>query len=450
MPLDSQINQAPNTSKVNFRRIFIMAIPVLLANIAMPLQGLVDLGLMARLGQASLLAGLGLATQMMAVVLISFNFLQYSSSGLSAQAYGKKGITVELINIIWPALLIASSLGLVMFFLKGHLTKLGLYLLSASDGAGSFALVYLDVRFYGLAAELCHYVFLGFFAGLGRTKLLLLIQSFIAVSNILISLILVEIFHLGILGVAVGTVIAQWLGLSLAAYLFFRTLNIAPKDLLTKLQPLSWQGLISLLSLNKDIFIRTLLLTLSFAWLTRLSAGHGDVILAANMLLLQVLSLSAYALDGVAVATESLGGQALGNKNKVQLRLVLQYTGISIFVLAGILSLLWWLAMPTYLSALAKNAQILTMANQFAIYAILLPLVGAGAYWLDGLYFGMTAGKQIRQAALLVGFLFFLVSYILHTTLNLTGIWLSVLLLLLLRFIILAILLPRLIEEKFG
>ena len=195
--------------------------------------------------------------------------------------------------------------------------------------------------------------------------------------------------------------------------------------------------MLRLFSLNKDIFIRTLILTLSFAWITRLSAQSGDVILAANAILLQVLSISAFALDGVAVSAETLSGQAAGRRDWPRFRIIVKRTGIVSYGLAITLSAIWWLAMPTYLQFMTNIESVFTLAYEYHLYAVLLPLVGVGAYWLDGIFFGLTAGNVIRNAALILAAIFFPLSWLLYQQWDMTGIWLSVWCLLLLRLIIL-------------
>lgn len=432
-----------NTPKITFRRIFIIAIPVLLANLAMPIQGLVDTAIIAQMGQAASLAGLGIAVQMMTVLLASFNFLQYASSGLTAQHLGAAGLTSGILAIAWRAWLIAALIAVMLWLAQIPLVQLGLTLFSASQTASDIAKEYLGIRFLGVFADLANYVFVGVLAGMGRTRQLLLLQSTIALLNIAISILLVKFAHLGVAGVAWGTVLAQWLGVLMGLFIFAKSLGMSIKELWQiNMQVFEKSKLFSLLRLNKDIFIRTILLTLSFAWLTKLGAMHGDAALSANIILLQILSLSAYALDGLAVAAETLCGQAFGQKNRSLFLLALRRTGISIMVIAALLSVGWLLAMPSYLDMMAKDPVVHAIATRHSLFASLLPIVGALAYWIDGVYFGMTAGKQIRQAAMIVAVIYFLASVILHTSFGMMGIWLSVLLLLALRFVVLACFLP--------
>ena len=437
-----------------YTRIIAIALPVLLANLAMPLQSVIDTAIVGNMNDTAKLAGMGLAIQLLSLLLVSFNFLQYASSGLSAQVLGQlashaDGATSSttkqsnltpspLLSILQRALLLAFIIGAILLLAKPWLINFGLQALSANPNSGLAAKTYLDVRFWGVIAELMNFAFIGWFAGQGKTRYMLYQQGFIAILNIILTLFFVYGMQMGLAGVALGTTIAFWSGVLLALWLSRQHLQISWTALFTAdRQYFTKDKMLRLFSLNKDIFIRTVILTLSFAWITRLSAQSGDVILAANAILLQVLSISAFALDGVAVSAETLSGQAAGRRDWPRFRIIVKRTGVVSYGLALMLSALWWLAMPTYLQVMTNIEPVFTLAYNYHLYAVLLPLVGVGAYWLDGIFFGLTAGNVIRNAALILAAVFFPLSWLLYQQWDMTGIWLSVWCLLLLRLIIL-------------
>ncbi|WP_288726383.1 MATE family efflux transporter [uncultured Psychrobacter sp.] len=428
-----------------YARIIAIALPVLLANLAMPLQSVIDTAIVGNMNDTAKLAGMGLAIQLLSLILVSFNFLQYASSGLSAQALGQlannspsKQTQSPLLSILQRALLLAFMIGAVLLIAKPWLIDFGLQALSANPDSGRAAKTYLDVRFWGVIAELMNFAFIGWFAGQGKTRYMLYQQGFIALLNIILTLFFVYVLQMGLVGVALGTTIAFWLGVVLALWLSRRHLQISWRALFNaNKEHFTKDKMLRLFSLNKDIFIRTLILTLSFAWITRLSAQSGDVILAANAILLQVLSISAFALDGVAVSAETLSGQAAGRRDWPRFRIIVKRTGVVSYGLAMMLSAIWWLAMPTYLDFMTNIKPVFALAYDYHLYAVLLPLVGVGAYWLDGIFFGLTAGSVIRNAALILALIFFPLSWILYQQWDMTGIWLSVWCLLLLRLMIL-------------
>lgn len=443
-----------------YARIIAIALPVLLANLAMPLQSVIDTAIVGNMNETAKLAGMGLAIQLLSLLLVSFNFLQYASSGMSAQAIGQLAghsngsvqetnsssniIPSPLLSILQRALLLAFVIGAILLLAKPWIIDFGLQALSANPESGLAAKTYLDVRFWGVIAELMNFAFIGWFAGQGKTRYMLYQQGFIAILNIILTLFFVLGLQMGLVGVALGTTIAFWSGVLLALWLSRQHLGISWIELFqADAKYFTKEKILRLFSLNKDIFIRTLILTLSFAWITRLSAQSGDVILAANAILLQVLSISAFALDGVAVSAETLSGQAAGRRDWPRFRLIVKRTGIVSYGLAIILSTIWWLLMPTYLQLMTNIDTVFALANDYRLYAVLLPLVGVGAYWLDGIFFGLTAGSVIRNAALILAAIFFPLSWLLYQQWDMTGIWLSVWCLLLLRLFILGIFLYR-------
>ncbi len=455
----------PNTFApidTRYKRIIAIAVPVMLANLAVPLQSVIDTAIVGNMNDAARLAGMGLAIQLLSLLLVSFNFLQYASSGLSAQALGQLANsdpasdnnnpninnTIKsqspLLPILQRALLLAFIIGTVLLLAKPWLIDYGLQALSANPESGLAAKTYLEVRFWGVIAELMNFAFIGWFAGQGKTRYMLYQQGFIAFANITLTLFFVYVLQMGLVGVALGTAIAFWLGVVLALWLSRQHLKINWQALFA-IDPEQFirSKMLRLFMLNKDIFIRTLILTLSFAWVTRLSAQSGDLVLAANAILLQILSISAFALDGVAVSAETLTGQAAGRRDWQRFSIIVKRTGIVSYGLALVLSLIWWAAAPSYLAMMTNIDEVLSLASAYKNYAILLPLIGVGAYWMDGIFFGLTAGSVIRNAAIIWAAIFFPISWLLYQRYDMTGIWLSVWCILILRMLVLGIYLYR-------
>ncbi len=444
-----------------YKRIIAIAVPVMLANLAVPLQSVIDTAIVGNMNDAAKLAGMGLAIQLLSLLLVSFNFLQYASSGLSAQALGQLAnsnyendnknnvenstkLQSPLLPILQRALLLAFVIGMVLLLAKPWLIDYGLQALSANPASGLAAKTYLDVRFWGVIAELMNFAFIGWFAGQGKTRYMLYQQGFIAIANITLTLFFVYGLQMDLVGVALGTTIAFWMGVVLALWLSRQHLNINWQALFA-INPEQFTRLkmLRLFMLNKDIFIRTLILTLSFAWVTRLSAQSGDLVLAANAILLQILSISAFALDGVAVSAETLTGQAAGRRDWKHFAIIVKRTGIVSYGLALVLSLIWWAAAPSYLTMMTNISEVFDLANAYKNYAILLPLIGVGAYWMDGIFFGLTAGSVIRNAAIIWAAIFFPISWLLYQQYDMTGIWLSVWCILILRMLVLGVYLYR-------
>ena len=454
----SHIKPAP--LDLSYRHIIAIAAPVLIANLAMPLQGAIDVGVVGHFPKSAHLAGLGIASQLWLLILVSFNFLQYASSGLAAQALGRQATgasdATELSDILYRSLGLAVVLAMILWLFKPLILPLGLQLLAAQPESSQAAYTYLSVRYYGIVFELMNYAFIGWFAGQGKTNQMMMVQLLISVINIILTLTFVYLFNMGLEGVALGTVIGYAVGCITAIVLAKITLHadstkfktLAPsltKQRLTEI--FAFDKMLSLFSLNKDIFIRTILLTLSFAWITRLSAQQGDLVMATNAVLLQVLSISAFALDGVAVAAESLAGQAAARQSRPQFLTAVKRTGIITFVLALSLTIIWAIALPTFLNIMTDLPAVTELALDYRYIATLLPLIGAGAYWLDGIMFGLTAGAKIRQVAIIVSVIFFPLTYLVYQLYGqeyaMPVVWFAVYWLLLSRFVIAAVVLWR-------
>lgn len=452
----------PAPLDLSYRRIIAIAAPVLVANLAMPLQGAIDVGVVGHFPKSYHLAGLGIASQLWLLILVSFNFLQYASSGLSAQALGRQATGAnrgtELADILYRSLGLALILAVILWLFKPYIISLGLQLLGAQPASSQAANDYLSVRYYGIVFELMNYAFIGWFAGQGKTNQMMMVQLLISAINIILTLTFVYAFDMGLAGVALGTVIGYALGCLTAAILAHKSMveeipEMTKSGFKTRFSTarfseiFAFEKMLSLFSLNKDIFIRTILLTLSFAWITRLSAQQGDLIMATNAVLLQVLSISAFALDGVAVAAESLSGQAAARNSKQQFITAVKRTGTITFGLALSLSLIWALVLPTFLKIMTDLPAVNELALDYRYIATLLPLVGAGAYWLDGVMFGLTAGPKIRQVAIIVSVIFFPLTYMVYQLYGseyaMPVVWFAVYWLLISRFAIAGLVLWR-------
>ncbi|WP_261868901.1 MATE family efflux transporter [Psychrobacter sp. JCM 18901] len=236
MSAKSEPSHAMPPIDTSYKRIVAIALPVLLANLAMPLQSVIDTAIVGNMNDTAKLAGMGLAIQLLSLLLVSFNFLQYASSGLAAQALGQLAnnsntsavsAPTPLLSILQRALLLAFVIGAILLLAKPWLIDFGLQALSANPESGRAAKTYLDVRFWGVIAELMNFAFIGWFAGQGKTRYMLYQQGFIAVLNIVLTLFFVFAMQMGLAGVALGTTIAFWFGILMALWLSRKHLKIS-------------------------------------------------------------------------------------------------------------------------------------------------------------------------------------------------------------------------------
>lgn len=385
-------------ASVTYRRVIAIALPVVLSNATVPLQGAVDTAIIGNLGDAVYLAAVTLGAAAMALLLQVFNFLQFGSGALSAQALGA-GDKRRVINVLARGLILAFGVAALLLVLQVPLLMLVLEIFEGSERAEGLAGTYFSIRIWAAPAELGIFALSGWFAGQELTRRLFELQLVVSVTNIILNLFLVLVMGMDVDGVALGTLIAMYIGLAFGLW----RARVRMRELMPDWRPerarlLNPQELGKLMRLNRDIFIRTMLLVVSFTWMTRHGSLQGDVVLAANGVLMQIVHVAIYGLDGFAIAVESLVGQAVGAKDRKFLRRAVVVSTICALVLAAILGAILF-AVQTPLVHLFSNVQeVRDTAGTFYIWAALFTFVGTIAFIMDGVFVGATEGPAMRNA----------------------------------------------------
>jgi MATE family multidrug resistance protein len=427
------------------RRILAIALPVVLSNVTSPLQGAIDTAVIGSLGSTTMLAATGLGAQMFALLFGVFNFLQIGSSGLSAQALGA-GDRARVIETLARALVVAALIAAALILARGALVAGGLALFEASGEAEALAGEYFAVRIWGAPAELGLYALFGWFSGQELTRRLVQLQVFACAVNVALNLMFVFGFGWDVAGVAAATAAASWAALLLGLWLARgRAAALAPPGWRLRARAVLARGeLMRVMALNRDIFLRTLALIGSFAWMTRLGALQGDAVLAANVVLFHMFEMAAYALDGFAIAAETLVGQAMGARDRRALRRAAVATSAWSFGLAAVISGALLAMEGPFIDLFTTSPEIRALAREFAPWAALTPLAGVAAFQLDGVFVGATAAREMRDAMLASAAVYLPVSLGLAALFGNHGVWAALILLLLLRAGALLALYPRL------
>ncbi len=415
-------------------RVLAIAVPVVLSNATVPIQGTIDTAIIGNLGSAFALAGVGIGAELFAILFTSFNFLQLGCSGQSAQALGAQNYG-RVLNTLFRTLVIAACIAAVLILCQKPLLWLGLQIFEGSVQTEAVASQYFSIRIWGAPFELANYALLGWFAGQEMTNRLFQHQLVITLSNISLSLALAVGLEMGITGVAIATVIANGLGVTFAVIVARkRKTHIAPKDWwLDWTRILNRSELWRVMAMNRDIFIRTALLTLGFAWIMRLGSLQGDEVLAANIVLWQFFIVSASGLDGFAIAAETLVGQARGAKDRKALRQAAVISSLWSGGLAVAVALLFTVISGTVIDALTNVEEVRLIARDFALWAALIPAFGFAAFQLDGIYIGATESKLMRNAMIFSAAIYFPMAWVLSQSFGNHGVWASIYLFLLLR-----------------
>ena len=402
------------------RTVLAIALPIMLSNVSTPLLGAVDTAVVGRIPDPAYIGAVALGSLVFTFVFWAFGFLRMGTTGLTAQALGA-GRPDEIAASLGRALLIALLAGLALIVLQWPIRETAFALIDGSPRVEALARGYVDIRIWAAPATLANYALLGWFIGLGRTDIGLVLQLVLNLTNMLLDVVFVLGLGWDVRGVALGTVLAEYGAATVGLVLALRRLRaMGASGSWTAL--LNGAALARTLRVNRDIMVRSLALTAVFAWFMAQGAQQGDVRLAANAVLMQFISMSAYFLDGLAFAAEALVGRAIGAGRR------------SLFVAAARLSTLWAVAIAAALSALLAvlggvgidlltvDPEVRAAARAYLPWAAGAPLLGVWAFQLDGIFIGATRTTDMRRAMLLSLLVFLLAWWILRPWGN-HGLW---------------------------
>lgn len=408
------------------RTILKLAVPNIISNLSIPLLSAVDAALMGHLpGAKAYLSAIVIATGIFNFIYWGFGFLRMGTTGLSAQAYGA-GDTTESLLILGRGLLVAICGGVLLLLVQGPLAQVGFWFMDPAPEAGEIARGYYDIRIWAAPATLGLYVLHGWFLGMQNAVYPMVLAILANVLNLLLNLWFVQGMGLAAEGIALGTVISQYLGLLVAVGLFlykYRHLFPAWKGQLL----LHGKAMLHFFLVNGDIIVRTMCLVFVFNFFIRASGDFGMLTQSANSILLQLLFVMSYLVDGFAFAAESLVGKLKGAADQTGLldtiRQIFRW-GMS---LAVIFCLVYWLTGPAFLRLFTDDVAIQARAIDFLPWMVAMPLVGAYSFLWDGIYLGATTTGPMRNSMLASTAAFFLIWWVASTLMGNHGLWLAML-----------------------
>jgi len=423
-----------------------IALPMTLAHITTPLLGFADAAVIGRLGQAHLLGAINAGAILFDFIFWGFGFFRMATAGLTAQALGA-GDPQEMRAVLMRSLFLAAALGMAIIVLQRLIATIAFAALGASPEVTEAARIYYDIRIWSAPFAFATYAILGALIGRGRTDLGLSLQIAINLVNIALNVLLVYGFGLGIFGSGLGTLIAEVAGTAAGIAVMFwldpRFYDV-PRALLFAREKLR-----RLTAINADIMVRTVALLFSFAYFTSLGARGGDVMLAANAILMNLFMIAAFFLDGFATAAEQMCGQSLGAHDEHGFRGIVRLTsfwclGFSLFV-----ALAAFVGGRYLIDFISTNDAVRAYALAYLPYAALTPLLGALAFEFDGVYIGATWTREVRNLMLLALALYLAASFALRPLGN-AGLWMALLLFLTARSIGQMWLYPGLVRRAFS
>ena len=392
---------ADHTFGITHRRVLTIAIPIVISNATVPILGAVDTGVIGQLGAAAPIGAVGIGAIILGALYWIFGFLRMGTVGLTSQALGA-GDKREVAALFFRATGIGVLAGLGFILFQAPMFAGAFWVSPASAEVEALARDYMSIRVWSAPAAIAIYGLSGWLIAQERTGAVLMIQLLMNLSNILLDLWFVLGLGLGVEGVAIATLIAEWGGLILGLYLCRSVLNGLAWPM--------WQQifdrlrLIRMAQVNLDILIRSVLLQAGFVSFLFFGADLGDVTLAANQVLLQFVYMASYAMDGFVFAAESLVGQAMGARAVAQLRRGASVTAIWAFGSAVFMAAMFWAFGPVVIDVMAKDASVQEAARMYLPHMALAPLLGALAWMLDGVFIGATRTRDMRNM-MIVSFL---------------------------------------------
>ena len=403
------------------RQILQIALPSIVSNITVPLLGMIDVAIVGHMGSPVYIGAVAVGSMIFNLVYWLFGFLRMGSSGLTAQALGRRDLT-EVTRLLVRSVSVALAISLSLIILQIPLKWLMFWLIGPTPDVAPFASTYFNIVIWGAPASLSLFCLMGWYIGMQNTRIPMLISIMQNVVNILASLMLVYGFGMKVEGVALGTIIAQYAGLLMAIGLlakYYRQIfRYFQKDKF-------FRNMGAFFAVNRDIFLRTLCLVAVNLFFTSAGARQGAIILSVNTILMQLYLFFSYFMDGFAYAGEALGGKAYGAHNGIAFRETLHRLWMWMLIVTIAYTLLYIIAGPWIVALLTDDSLVLEASREYLWWAWLIPIAGCVAFIWDGIFIGITATRGMLVSSFLSALTFFAVYLLAEGMMGNHGLWLA-------------------------
>ncbi len=406
-------------SKVTTAQVFAIAGPAMIANLTTPLIGVVSTIAIGRLGEATLLGGVAIASVIFDCLFWLFGFLRMSTLAFTAQSIGA-GEIGDLRPILMRGFMVAALIGAGLIILQIPLAALLLGLMGGSEGVTRAARTYFTIRIWSAPLALANYVVLGWLVGQARARLALGVQIAINVVNMAATVLLVLVLEAGIAGAAIAAVTAEAAGLVLGILIARRLSRGQPA--VPRATLLDRTKLIRMLAVNRDIMIRTASLIAVFLFFTSQGARSGDTTLAANAVLNNFLLISAFFLDGLANAAEQLCGRAYGARDRDGFSGAVRLVVLWGFGFALAVTAVFALFGPSLIDIMTASEDVRRGARDYLWFVVVSPMLAVFAFAFDGVYIGATWARDMRNLMML-SLLMFLGAWLALRSFGNAGLW---------------------------
>ncbi len=426
---------------ITHRRVLAIALPIVLSNATIPILGAVDTGVVGQLGDPVPIGAVGIGAIVISAVYWVFGFLRMGTVGLTSQALGA-GDQAEADALLSRALLIAVLGGAALILLQSGIFAAAFWLSPASEAVEVLAQDYMAIRIWSAPAAIAIFGITGWLIAAERTRAVLVLQVAMNSVNILLDVLFVLGLGWGVGGVALATLIAEWSGLAIGLW-FCRAALIRPYWRQWE-RVMDRARVIRMAAVNRDILIRSLLLQTIFVSFLFFGADFGDVRLAANQVLLQFLHIMSYGLDGFAFAAETLVGNAMGRRSSARVRRASALTSVWGVGIAVAFAAVVGVTGGAGIDLLTTSEEVRAAAKDLLPWMVIAPVLGVGAYMLDGIFIGATRTVDMRNMMLVSTVLYFAAVWMLVPLMGNDGLWAALVVSLVARAVTLGLRYPAL------
>lgn len=405
-----------------------LSVPSIFANITLPLVGMIDMVLAGKIGTTTCIGAVAIATMLFDMLYWNMSFLRLGTSGLVAQAFGRKDQRAAMMAFL-RGISTSTLIAMLIWAIQYVFVDCVLYFTNTSPEVERLARSYYFIRIWAAPATLGLYVFKGFFIGMQNATASMIVDLVVNIGNIVLSLVCVAVYLMGFDGIAMGTLLAQYLGLIVAIAIMlikyrkmFSCLGGKSFKLLAK-EVLDRSEIIKFCSLNSNLFIRSLGMLCIYCGFTGLSANYGDTMLAVNAIILKILMLYSFFLDGFAYAGEALTGRFIGAGDSLNLKGTVKIVFRWCWGICIVSAIIYFLWMENLVAFFTDNRSVIATAMHYKAWLIILPVTSCVAFTWDGIYIGATASKPMRNSVILSVIGFFIFYYCMKGTMGVSAIW---------------------------
>ena len=405
------------------KEILRLALPSILANITVPIVGMVDIAVAghlqgdALLGAAAFIGGISIGSMLFDLLYWNFAFLRVGTGGLTAQAFGR-GDLKECARVFSRALVIALQCAALILAIQWPFSKLAFLAIDCSPEVKQLALQYFFIRIWAAPATLSLMAFRGWFIGMqdsvSSMTTDLVVNGVNIAASIILSIGVGSWPGLGFKGVALGTLLAQYAGLAYAAAkVLLKYRHVFRGFGRGELRTAFGRSEMKVFSaMNRDIFVRSLCFTGIYIGFTVISARFGDLMLASSAIMMKLLMIFSYFTDGFAYAGEALTGRFIGEGSLERTRLAVKHVFVWSMSLVALFMIVYSLAGVPLLRMMTSDEEVVQACRQFLPWLILMPPIGCAAFTWDGIYLGATASRGVRNGMLAALVAFFAVWFV--------------------------------------